>query len=73
VIRPGHRFITESRPLQIRKDLKITTFDPEWTLPSRMDKSPMAWLIQLNGMIMDVRRGMIPYIPGEQDTEQADE
>ena len=61
----------------IRKLLKIRPFDPEWTLPSRMDDNPMAWMIQVNGLIVDVRqmpraiqeeafrKGLIPYIPGD--------
>ena len=35
--------------------LKLRPFDPEWTLPSRMDKNPVVWLIQVNGLIMDAR------------------
>jgi hypothetical protein len=50
-------------------------FDPEWTLPSGMDRNPVAWLIQVNGMLVDARcvprdiqerafhRGLIPYVP----------
>ena len=57
--------------------LKLRPFDPEWTLPSRMEKNPVAWLVQVNGMIVDarhmprevqedaVRRGIIPHIPDE--------
>jgi hypothetical protein len=55
--------------------LKIGLFDPRWTLPSKLDKNPVAWLIQVNGFIVDARsmsfeiqeeafrRGLIPYIP----------
>jgi hypothetical protein len=55
--------------------LKSGQMDPHWTLPSRMGDNPMAWLIQVNGLIMDARhapreiqeeafrRGMIPYLP----------
>ena len=57
----------------------MRAFDPEWTLPSRMDQNPVVWLIQVNGMIVDARhmprevqeeafqRGMIPYIPADQE------
>jgi hypothetical protein len=50
-------------------------FGPEWTIPSMMDKNPIAWLIQVDGFIMDARSaplsiqeeafrlGIIPYIP----------
>jgi len=49
--------------------------DPQWTLPSRLADNPVAWLIQVNGFIMDARhaprevqeeafrRGLIPYLP----------
>jgi hypothetical protein len=61
----------------IRDLLKIGTFDPEWTLPSKLANNPMVWMVQVNGFIADVRhlpiemqeqafqRGLIPYIPGE--------
>lgn len=59
----------------IRKMLKIGTMDPEWTLRSRMDRNPMAWMISVNGFLLDarylkreiqeeaLRNGLIPYIP----------
>ncbi len=61
---------------QIMDLLNIGLMDPEWTLPSRMDRNPMAWMISVNGLIMDVRsaprevqeiafrKGLIPYLPG---------
>jgi hypothetical protein len=61
----------------IRDLLQIRTFDPHWTLPSRMDQNPVAWMITVNGLIVDAqhlqreiqeaafRQGLIPYIPGE--------
>ena len=59
----------------IRKMLKIGTMDPEWTLRSRMDQNPMAWMISVNGFLVDarylkreiqeeaLRKRLIPYIP----------
>lgn len=61
---------------QIKDILNIGVFDPNWTLPSKMDTNPMAWLISVNGLIIDVRhapryiqeeayrKGLIPYLPG---------
>lgn len=61
----------------IRKLLKTRPFDPEWTLPGRMEMNPLAWMIQVNGLIVDARRvpreiqeaafkrGLIPYIPAD--------
>ena len=66
-----------AKSMAIRNLLRIRRFDPEWTLPSRMDQNPMVWMIQVNGLLVDARReprevqeeafrkGLIPYIPGE--------
>lgn len=66
---------------QIKQILKIGLMDFQWTLPSRMDDNPMAWMVMVNGLIMDARllprplqeeayrKGLIPYIPGEKDCE----
>jgi hypothetical protein len=61
---------------EIRHILKVRgQFDPDWTLPSRMADNPMAWLLTVNGLVVDVRymprevqeeayrRGLIPYLP----------
>lgn len=60
---------------EIKRIFNIHLMDPDWTIPSRMDKNPMAWFITVNGLIMDARRappdvqviayqkGLIPYIP----------
>jgi hypothetical protein len=77
----------QAKSKAIRTMLKIHAFDPQWTLPSKIDDNPMMWMVKLNnGMIADVRhlprhiqveafeRGMIPYIPadrGEQVKEEA--
>jgi hypothetical protein len=72
----------QAKSKAIRDLLKIRPFDPEWTLPSQMDQNPMAWMIEVNGLILDARhlrreiqeeafrRGLIPYVPG--DRGQAD-
>jgi hypothetical protein len=55
--------------------LKIGLMDVHWTLPSRIDDNPMAWLVSVNGFIVDARslprplqeeayrKGLIPYLP----------
>jgi hypothetical protein len=65
----------------IRDLLKIRQFDFRWMLRQLILDSPMAWMIQVNGFIVDARRlkrevqeeafrkGLIPYIPGEQPHE----
>jgi hypothetical protein len=61
----------------IRKMFGMHAFDPEWTLPSRMDDNPLIWILQVNGLPMDLRhaprevqeiafgKGLIPYIPAD--------
>ncbi|MGB0384488.1 MAG: DUF6398 domain-containing protein [Ardenticatenaceae bacterium] len=63
---------------EIKQIFNIRVFDPEWTLPSRIDRNPMVWMITVNGIIMDARsaprevqvmayaKGLIPYIPGDE-------
>jgi hypothetical protein len=69
----------------IRTMLKIRQFDRRWTLLSRMDDTPMAWMVEVNGFVLDARflkrefqeeafqKGLIPYIPGDRAGESADE
>lgn len=59
----------------IMDTLRIGVMDVHWTLPSRLANNPIAWLIQLDGRIVDARnlprdiqeeafrRGMIPFLP----------
>ena len=51
--------------------------DPNWTLPSRLNDNPMAWMVEFDGMVVDARalplklqeiayeKGLIPYIQGK--------
>ena len=39
---------------EIRDVLKVGPLSPEWTLPSRLADNPMVWMLQINGMIMDI-------------------
>ena len=69
----------------IRKLLKFHPFDPEWTLPSRMEDNPLVWMLKVNGLIMDIRlcpreaqvvafeNGLIPYIPADREANAAEE
>ncbi len=59
----------------IRDLLKMRPFDPDWTLPSHMADNPLAFLVSVNGLIMDARhappavrqdaveRGLVPAMP----------
>jgi hypothetical protein len=60
----------------IRRVLNLHLFDPSWSLQSLLDKNPLVWMLQVNGVILDIReaprhiqeialaRGLIPYLPG---------
>ncbi len=64
-----------SKSKQIRDLFKMSQLDPNWTLPSKMDSNPFVWVIEINGLPIDVRwcepeiqeeayrRGLIPYLP----------
>ncbi len=68
----------------IWKMFDLMQMDPRWTLPSRMDRNPLAWMIQVNGLMMDARyaprevqeiafaKGLIPYIPDPPEDEDAE-
>jgi hypothetical protein len=70
----------QGKSKQIRKLLKIHSFDPHWTLPSRMDDNPLIWMLEVNGFMMDIRqcpreaqeiafqKGLIPYIPADRES-----
>ncbi|WP_287126680.1 DUF6398 domain-containing protein [Desulfobacter sp.] len=65
----------QAKSKQVRTLLKMIHSDVNWTLPSRMENNPLAWMIQINGFIVDVRtqskeiqeiayeKGLIPYMP----------
>ena len=67
----------QGKSKQVRDLLKITQMDPDWCLPSRVGDNPMAWLVSVNGFIIDARSappevqvrlaamGLIPYVPDQ--------
>ena len=67
----------QAKSKQIRDLLKMHQMDPGWYLPSKMDDNPIAWMITVDGFIIDARsapphiqqiayeKGLIPYLPGE--------
>lgn len=64
-----------SKSRAVREALDMVLMDPRWSLPSRLDANPMAWMIMVNGLVVDARmmprevqevafeKGLIPYIP----------
>ncbi|MFM7550486.1 MAG: DUF6398 domain-containing protein [Cyanobacteriota bacterium] len=64
---------------KVRDLLRISPFSPHWTLPSQLDDSPMAWMVEVDGFILDMRslplevqveacaKGLIHYVPALRD------
>jgi len=56
-------------------------FDPQWTLPSLVEKNPLVWMAEVNGLLVDLRDmpreiqeiafedGLIPYIPADRKSQ----
>jgi hypothetical protein len=67
----------QAKSKQIRDLLDMYQMDPNWTIPSMIAENPLIWMLEINGLIIDVRhapreiqeeafrRGLIPYIPGK--------
>lgn len=61
----------------IRDMLRMGPMDPNWCLPNLVDRNPLAWMLEVNGFVVDVRhmprevqeiayaKGLIPYIPAD--------
>ena len=61
----------------IEKAVGTHPFDPELTLPSLAEKNPLMWMVEVNGLLVDLRDmprevqeiafedGLIPYIPAD--------
>jgi len=69
----------------IADTLRIGLMDPEFSRRDMIDNNPMAWLLQVDGFLVDARqlppelqvqawrRGLIPYVPAQSQTAgQAD-
>lgn len=74
----------QGKSKQVRDMLDMRQMDPKWCLPSLIDRDPTAWLISIDGMILDARTaprdvqealataGLIPYVPGEDEELQGE-
>ena len=61
----------------IRDELDIFQMDPDWCLPQLLEKNPLVWMLEVNGLVMDIRtaprevqeaayaEGLIPFIPSD--------
>lgn len=66
-----------ARSKETRNALDMGQFSPEWTVAGNLDRNPLVWMLEVNGLLVDVRhmplevqqialaQGMIPYIPGQ--------
>ena len=71
----------QSKSKQARDILKMHQMDPDWCLPSKLEHNPLAWMISVDGLILDARsvpkevqevayaKGFIPYIPEDSKLE----
>jgi len=60
---------------EIWKGLDLMQLHPDWCLPSMMEENPLAWIVEVNGLPVDVRAmpreiqeeayrlGLISYLP----------
>ncbi len=70
----------QGKSKEIRDLLNMHQFSSDWMLPSRIEESPLVWMLTVNGMIVDIRnmplevqeiayqKGLIPYIPEHKNT-----
>jgi len=61
----------------IMDTLRISLMDPEWSRQDMIEKNPLVWLVEVNGLPVDVRmlpeeiqvearrRGLIPFVPAQ--------
>ncbi len=68
-----------AKAAQIEKALKMSPMDTKWILPSKLDDHPLAWLVEVDGIVADVRMlprefqelilraGLIPRLPSTDD------
>lgn len=72
-----------NKAAMIRKLLNMAPYDPRWCVASKLAEHPMAWFIQVNGIVVDARhapvdlqreafaRGLIPYVPADRQAGEA--
>jgi hypothetical protein len=67
----------QAKSKQIRDLLGMYQLDPNWTIPSLIPENPLVWIVEVNGLAIDMRhapvelqeeafrRGLIPYVFGK--------
>ena len=71
----------QAKSREAQNALGMSQNSSEWTVASNLDKNPLVWMLQVNGLMVDVRylplevqeialaRGLIPYIPGQKEDQ----
>jgi len=61
----------------IENALHVHALDPRWTVPSQRERNPLTWMVEIDGLIVDLRTvprdvqeqaldaGLIPFIPAD--------
>ena len=69
----------QAKSREAQNALGMSQNSSEWTVASNLDKNPLVWMLQVNGLMVDVRylplevqeialaRGLIPYIPDRKE------
>ena len=73
----------QSKSKIIRDELDLMPFDPDWCLESLLDDNPLVWMLDVDGLAVDIRmaprdvqeeayrQGLIPYIPAVRKKPQS--
>ncbi len=63
----------------IRDELDLIQLDPDWCTPAMLKDNPLVWMLEVNGLVMDIRSaprgaqeeayrlGLIPFIPADKE------
>lgn len=69
----------QGKSMAIKRMFGIGRLNVEWTLPSRLSENPLVWMVEVDGMLVDIRKescekqkeafrkGLIPYIPADRE------
>lgn len=68
----------QTKSKRLRDELDLIQFDPDWCLPALLRDNPLVWMLEIDGIIMDIRQapreaqeeayrlGLIPFIPANE-------
>ena len=64
----------------IENVLRVHALDPRWTVPSLIELNPLTWMVEIDGLVVDLRTmprdvqeqaldaGLIPFIPADRNS-----